>query len=528
MKSMFKKVMVAGIALLMSANFLSVDVFAETNSTIWYGDKVKETIEPGRGEYTFRSVYPYTDNNHAYGAYEMSHHVLERKDTGARQIPQLLMMVETKEEAYEWTPSGRYAFDNNSNYEVLYCCDIDTPYEDGFYYKRSNLEDADYYNDEAAKHIRSIVTNSYPYVSIETMKKNLLNKGFEDADKLDRAQIIAAIQSAIWYYANNYEYIYTRSFDVAGFPGYGGVMHDYASELDVFWPAKGYVTRDYKINNSNKNLANDETKLKIDAVNDRITRLTEYLKNLEGTYAEKNQIVINRVDITESTPIDKDNNIYTFKLTVELNNSGSSQLKDDIALDVYVDDVLYTTKKIEYGTEEYSLNVEAKSNQVVRAVVSGIQHLPKGVYFYEPELGRKATQSLVGVAAGDTEVYAVAEAVVSGEGYLPPAPETEEIITPEPSGDPSEKPSATPTITPEETEEVVENNDEDKKLNPKDEEEKVVIEKKKLVNEPETSKISETPETYDNNSSVEYMLIMIITFVLTIVMYVFRKRVDKR
>ena len=48
-----------------------------------------------------------------------------------------------------------------------------TAVKDGEHYKRSNLEDAGYYSVDAAEHIRAIVKNAYPFISIDEMKAKL-------------------------------------------------------------------------------------------------------------------------------------------------------------------------------------------------------------------------------------------------------------------------------------------------------------------------------------------------------------------
>ncbi|MBR4143686.1 MAG: Cys-Gln thioester bond-forming surface protein, partial [Firmicutes bacterium] len=66
----------------------------------------------------------------------------------------------------------------------------------GTHYRRLNLEEADYYEKDAAEHIRAIVQNSYPFVSLDEMKASLKAAGFENADQLNRGEIIAAVQMA--------------------------------------------------------------------------------------------------------------------------------------------------------------------------------------------------------------------------------------------------------------------------------------------------------------------------------------------
>ena len=136
-------------------------------------------VKKGENGYTFLSVYPAR-------AYEMSNHMLSTNGGQHNDIPQTLIIVEANED-YTWNPDGIYSF-GVSNYEILYCCDVETGYNDGVYYKRTNLEDSGYYDEEDAAHIRGIITNSYPYVSIEKMKEDLYQEGYEaaayDADTL--------------------------------------------------------------------------------------------------------------------------------------------------------------------------------------------------------------------------------------------------------------------------------------------------------------------------------------------------------
>lgn len=70
----------------------------------------------------------------------------------------------------------------------------------------------------------------------------------------------------------------------------------------------------------------------------------------------------------------------------------------------------------ELGKETYNIDVAAKPGDEIKAVVSGTQVLPAGVYFYAPKAadvngdgiatGREVSQNLVGVSMGKTPVYA--------------------------------------------------------------------------------------------------------------------------
>ena len=180
--------------------------------------------------YTLRAVYA-----KPYHAYEMSNHMVSTNGGVNNDIPQTLILVDATS-SYTWTPNGLFN-PNTSNYRVLYCCDAVTGYNNGVYYKRLNLEDSSYYTPESASHIRSIVSYSYPFVDLDVMKTRLKADGFAEADKLTRAEIITAVQSSIWAYANTEEgiYVYSQTFDVPSNSQWGGVVHDYTNEMDVWW-----------------------------------------------------------------------------------------------------------------------------------------------------------------------------------------------------------------------------------------------------------------------------------------------------
>ena len=384
---LFKR-MLAGILAGVMCGSMSIGAFAsevKENGNIWYGDELSVDIKAGENGYTFRSVYAAPRHS-----YEMSNHMVSTNGGVNNDIPQTLVLVDASED-YTWTPNKIYSY-GESNYEVLYCCDAVTGYEDNIYYKRLNLEDSNYYTNEEAAQIRAIVTNAYPYVSMEQMKSNLAAEGFEGAEELTRAEIISAVQAAIWAYANDEKgnYTYSQTFHVPDNSQWGGCMHDYTGEMQPIWWATG--KRKFSTNED---------------VATRINSLIDYLKALDPVYPEKNQIIISDIKILDSVPVETEEDVFSVDLQVLLNNSGSSE-EDTIALNVYVDDELVNTQNVELNTEQYDCTVLAQKGQTIKAVVSGTQMVSRGVYFYEPEGGRDVSQCLVGVASGRTDVYAQA------------------------------------------------------------------------------------------------------------------------
>lgn len=399
-----------------ATNITGLDPVVTDEGNLWYGDNLSVDIEAGENGYTFRSVYVYEKGTDQYyykpnlfrhATYEMSNHMMEVE--GGTENPSLYILADASKD-YTWSPDGPYSY-GNSNYDVLYCCDIETAIKDAKYYKRVNLEDSDYYDEEAAAHIRGILTNSYPYVTVEEMKASLAENGFEYADELTRSEIIAAVQSAIWTCANgkyNEESVssikYLKTFGVTKNTQWGGALHDITNETKEAWTntETAFPTewREAVVDNS---------------VGERIHSLIEYLVSLEAVSAEEEEIIISDIKIIESAPLPSNDankkDVYNVTLQVALNNSGSGE-NDNINLDIYVDGELVETNPISLGTEEYTFKVEAKMGQTIKAIVSGTQNVPKGVYFYEPEGGRSISQSLVGVGEGITNVYAEASVVM--------------------------------------------------------------------------------------------------------------------
>ena len=354
------------------------EVCTASDCSVWNGMDNPIEVKKGENGYTFLSVYPAR-------AYEMSNHMLSTDGGAHNDIPQTLLLVEANED-YTWIPDGKYSF-GVSNYDVMYCCDVETGYNDGVYYKRLNLEDSEYYDVDDAAHIRAIVTNSYPYISIEEMKDNLYQEGFEYAYDLNRSEIIAAVQSAIWAYANEgSNYVYSRTFDVPSNKQWGTVVHDFTNQLDVWWQT-GYRT-----------FSTDTV------VEERINSLIEHLKQQTGIYAEKNQIIISSLEVVETIPIQGKDGFYNAVMQVKLNNSGSSEA-DDLHLTVFANEEEIAKMPLELGKEVYDLNIEAKNGDTIEVIVSGEQILPKGVYFYEPEGGLYVSQCLVVIEEGLTNVY---------------------------------------------------------------------------------------------------------------------------
>lgn len=373
------------LALVICTTTLSMPALAqqEIGGNIWYGDELAVPVTAGTEGYTFMALF----RKPAHG-YEFSGHFM-----GEGEGPQTFVVIDTvAHDSTTWTPSGVYD-PMTANYEVTYCCDVETMIVDGTYYKRLNLEDSEYYSDVAASRIRAIVTNAYPYVSLEAMKADLAAEGLACAGELTRNEIIAAVQTAIWAVANtNGEPMrYAKSYRVSDNLQWGYPLHDTSGESGLDVSGKR-VFKTYE------------------EVGSRIDALVDHLLAQDAVYASKAQIIITDLEIM-GTPVllDPQKQSYSVRLSLDLNNSGSGY-SDDIAITI-TSGGSQQVIPVTYGTEHYEIDVTVRQGDTIRAVVSGIQVLPASVYFYAPKApaggdSRDVSQNLVGVAMGATPVYA--------------------------------------------------------------------------------------------------------------------------
>ena len=408
MAKVFKKglsVFLAAMLCVSAMNMLAMAAEGETKFTAME----LENIVPGSDGYNYMIAQDLEDGVYYY---ETSNHTLKIANAGAVHIFPLIDTTRDAEDGV-WESGGLYV-SGKSNYDVVYCCDFSTgtrvDEEDvtNTYYKRVNLEDSEYFSDELAERLRAIVSVSYPANSVEEAKAALQAAGFERAEELDRSELISATQGAIWRLVNadsiiegTTDFTYRATVKTARKAGWGGYMHDYSAEPMNFTDGKKDAT--------------------ITEIGDRITDLQEFFLNsknkefLANGKAENGKIVISNLSITGAENAGSD--LYTFDVNVKLNQGADGD--DEIALYVYVDGEL-CGKPVQVGEDtDYTVSLKAKADADVKVVVSGVQKLEKGVYFYAPApqdidgdgiaTSREVSQNLIGAGTGETDVYAEAE-----------------------------------------------------------------------------------------------------------------------
>ncbi|MBQ7118285.1 MAG: thioester domain-containing protein [Clostridia bacterium] len=373
-------------------------------------------VSPRDDEYSFEAVKVGT----GFG-YEVSNHMV------SGNIPQTFILVDTSDGTTAWTPSGEYVY-GESNYIVGYCCDKETGLEYGTDYKRTNIEDSGYFDVTEAQHIRAILEASYPFITIEEMKDRLKDGGM-DADFVDgltRADIIAAVQMAVWSYANINDAAvdgleYFASIDVPKNTGiYFYPLHDYTNEIWDWLPGKRQRSYD-------------------DRAAYRVNTLAEHLCDLHPVEATAEQVVISDVEVIRTKLAEHGDGSYD--LTVLISINGAILRDDDV--DIIVSSYSENEKGEVITTSAHSIDtvagqmtyktvVNTKDADTVRVEVKGVQELPEGVYLYEPEGGRNVSQTLVGVAEGPTAVSAESRFIFTPDIEITPIePDAPEADIPE-------------------------------------------------------------------------------------------------
>lgn len=290
--------------------------------------------------------------------------------------------------------------DGGGEQHNVYCCDYEVNIlktGDKIAYRRLTLENSGYYDEEAAKKIRAIVLNSYPVLSLNAMRENMRNAGYDLNDSVSEEQLLSGTQRAIWQYSNsdsvNNQAAYNFSLKIKD--GYA----------DVIKAPEG------KYKESGRQYYNE--------INENVQKVYNYLMNLNGKEASPGGIVLNSV---EATPLSTGAGgtvdvLLKFKLENDKHGGISITLneKDDLTLTAN-NQIFHCSEWKNEGNGEYSVILEGvNAGANINVTISGEQYLARDAYFYEPVNGRNAAQCFVGVAEGMTPVFANGSFKIDGD-----------------------------------------------------------------------------------------------------------------
>lgn len=233
--------------------------------------------------------------------------------------------------------------DGSSNTSYAYCVDFDTTIVRNSMYARSNVEESGFYSVADAAMIRAIVRNAYPFIGLAELRTRAGISG------LTSTQAITAAQLAIWNFSNN-----------------ASISH----------------------------------------ANANVTALLSWYFTLAPISSTQTPVGV--VSLSSSTQASGDRCSVTYQYSVTGQNVDGSGIVLEYALDKDIVS-LYGAVVEELPSSGGVQSVRISNlpfDAVFRFMVSGTQNIAFDAYFYSPQGGRTASQSLIGAYQGDTTVYA--------------------------------------------------------------------------------------------------------------------------
>ena len=311
-----------------------------------------------------------------------------------------------------WTTAEHfYLSDKNGTGLSAYCADVNTLPEEYSSYRISNLEDADYYSEDAAAMIRSIAINGYwgqesGIGSLSAMKESLSASGAFSEDEISRltdGTALAATQMAIWTYSNHME---PRTF-----------VHTYFNDSSSFYPNHTVADEDdtallfklfYYLTDLEPTVIPEDEK---DSSNTVINK-KNFLKDIKVKITGKPEDHPNNLDA------DKTNDVYTLDVMFRLKVKALEDNDDDLAFQIYdpndklivsgriSGELLDGEQQLTVGDDGYYTltGVELEEGtEDLRFVLEGSQTLRNDVYFLSPQVDEEenpVSQPFVTVGTG--------------------------------------------------------------------------------------------------------------------------------
>lgn len=251
----------------------------------------------------------------------------------------------TKVKEYGYTVDGSSTCtfelkDAKGNLNLAYCVDRDTFIKQDCKYSRVNVGDASYYSKENANHIRAIIQNAYPFITLDELSAR------SKVAKVTAQEAITAAQLAIWHYSNNSATVSTDKKVKA--------LYDFYIAL----PAQA------------------ESSAKIGKIDLTVTT--------EKTGNDYKSVVRFK---TEAKNVDKSN--------VAVKLATSKDLKKAYPSVKVVDNGIVN------GWHQFTYS-NIPENATFDFIASAEQNIAFDGYFYSPEGGKTKSQSLVGAYIGNT------------------------------------------------------------------------------------------------------------------------------
>jgi hypothetical protein len=308
---------------------------------------------------------------------------------------------------YEYSVYQYLLTDKDGNVNFVYCADLSTAPQLTTGYNMENVEEASYYDEAAAEHIKAIAASGYWGTAEDEGSLEAVKQMLREETTLTEAQISAltpglamtATQAAIWYYGNSS----TKS------------QIDYAN---LAYAYKWNPIYDYYGNCYEGMLLNDEQK----AV---LTTLCNYLVNLDPDSVEDTTTTLITQDnfATEASIVLKEqdaDNSDLFKTDISFTLEMVPANEDDLVIIVKdSDDEIVAVRRLVGALAEGEIMATGTATETgmiytldditltkgvsVTLNLTGTQVLAEGVYLYSADVYTDS-QTFVGVASGKRQV----------------------------------------------------------------------------------------------------------------------------
>lgn len=250
-------------------------------------------------------------------------------------------------------------------------------------YQRMNLEDATYFDDDAAAKVRAILLSSYPNVTLESIQTAT------EQPELTVAEIMSATQIAL------YRVVHGDAF----------VMKDYYSryytcsnEAVAAIKYHGECTPDY----------NKEEKK---AVRSRIENTCTYFLNLPGASAQNQLVTTASFTDYSQAPVVTGNENGTYNVAITAKATVVMQENDTMMLSAVMGDGTYLAQaELQNGENEVTLTIENVPAELayteVMLAIDGMQTAIPDVFLFMAQGGETASQSFAAIDNSQLPVHA--------------------------------------------------------------------------------------------------------------------------
>lgn len=326
--------------------------------------------------------------------------------------------------------NGNPVYKQENVKHTVYCVDLSTGAQKGWWYRIESLEDADYYTEEDAAHIRAIVSNGYwgtepseeepsPTGSLDALKKTLKDAGMSvtgltdaEIDAITEGMASAATQMAIWTYGNQIK----GEFQLVA-SNYNG--EEYYEEVNEETDKDKKAIID-KVSGYLASL----TMTKEEGGETDVITADKFIKEMSLTVLEEAEVTKEENEAVYNANNDEndDNNVYNVALNFALvvvpdkesddlvvkvlDGTGKEIAAARIAGDGSTDENY--SEIIDHGNGSYTLKdlqLAENSEMEFNLTLEGAQYLEQGVYIYSSEVrGNESSQTFVGMAEGYQEV----------------------------------------------------------------------------------------------------------------------------